>query len=42
MSSRPPSKLTLDQIGISEVYWNQMPTAGRGVIAFLLKQNQLL
>jgi transposase len=34
--------LTLDQIGISEADWNQMPAAGRVAIMFLLKQNQLL
>jgi hypothetical protein len=34
--------LTLDQIGISEADWNQMPAAGRAAIMFLLKQNQLL
>jgi transposase len=34
--------LTLDQIGISEQDWNQMPAAGRVAIMFLLKQNQLL
>jgi len=34
--------LTLDQIGISDADWNQMPAAGRVAIMFLLKQNQLL
>jgi len=34
--------LTLDQIGISEADWSQMPAAGRVAIMFLLKQNQLL
>ena len=34
--------LTLDQIGISEADWSQMPPAGRIAIMFLLKQNQLL
>jgi transposase len=34
--------LTLDQIGISEADWNQMPAAGCVAIMFLLKQNQLL
>jgi transposase len=34
--------LTLDQLGISEADWNQMPAAGRVAIMFLLKQNQLL
>jgi len=29
--------LTLDQIGISEADWNQMPAAGRVAITFLLK-----
>ena len=34
--------LTLDQLGITEEDWNQMPAAGRVAIMFLLKQNQLL
>jgi transposase len=34
--------LTLDQIGISEADWDQMPAAGRVAIMFLIKQNQLL
>jgi DNA-binding transcriptional MerR regulator len=33
---------TLDQLGISESDWNQMPASGRVTIMFLLKQNQLL
>jgi hypothetical protein len=28
--------LTLDQLGISEENWNQMPPAGRAAIMFLL------
>ena len=34
--------LTLDQLGISESDWNQMPPSSRVTIMFLLKQNQLL